>query len=105
MYSRTEGRLPRKCCHCIDYGQFLPILFVIRGHNRCNDNIFGEVVLQFSNTSIPICGCLLGNQLNIDERTKLWTIVMASSCATSDTGSNVGNKVVIATIGLGDAET
>jgi hypothetical protein len=115
-------------------GQLLPVALVEAAHDTGNDNLGGVVLFEFANALAPVCGSLLGNELNVQERRLAWTEQMTSRRTArnpshppvrqlaiakasdgserrvsllsipDDTRRNVGDQILVERKGLGDSK-
>eukprot|EP00162_Nutomonas_longa_P013024 comp21380_c0_seq1/m.46109 comp21380_c0_seq1/g.46109 ORF comp21380_c0_seq1/g.46109 comp21380_c0_seq1/m.46109 type:complete len:938 (+) comp21380_c0_seq1:129-2942(+) len=79
-----------------------PVDLVVRTHDRGNDHAVREVALELLACAAPVGRSLLGNELNVEERTLARTKLVASGLAAHNARGHIRHKIAVEREGLGD---
>ena len=72
----------------------MPIFLDVGGHDRSDDDVFGEVALQLSDGLLPVAGRLFADQLNVKKSALVWTKCVSRGHSADNTRRDVGHHVL-----------
>ena len=80
--------------HSSHLAEHRPVLLGVAAHDAGNDDVVGEVPLELVHSLTPVGGCLLTDELDVEEGSLPWAIRVAGGGPSNDAGGHVSDDVL-----------